>query len=156
MIGALVSVNDFSRREARILGPQDVLQTGKYRFRYYATPQLPHGWDAGVLFEETQGTLFCSDLFHHDGQVAPLTESSVIDQVRATLTAYQAGPLANYVPYTPNTQRILEGLASLQAKTLAIMHGSSFTGNCRQACLDLAQVMKEVLDKESYQFPAAG
>jgi hypothetical protein len=109
-----------------------------------------------VLFEETQRTLFCSDLFHHDGQVEPLTHSSVLDRVRATLTAYQAGPLANYVPYTRNTQRILEGLATLQPKTLAIMHGSSFAGDGRQACLDLATVMKEVLDKESYQFPVAG
>ena len=30
---------------------------------------LPHGWDAGVLFEETQKTLFCSDLFHQTGDV---------------------------------------------------------------------------------------
>ena len=30
------------------------LTTGKYRFRYYPTPQLPHVWDAGVLFEETR------------------------------------------------------------------------------------------------------
>jgi hypothetical protein len=57
--GALVSVNDFCGRESRVLGPQDVLPTGKYRFRYYPTPQLPHGWDAGVLFEETHRTLFC-------------------------------------------------------------------------------------------------
>lgn len=30
-----------------------------------------HGWDAGVLFEETRKTLFCSDLFDHFGDVAP-------------------------------------------------------------------------------------
>lgn len=53
MIGALVSVNDFSKREARILNPNDVLATGKYRFRYYQTPQLPHGWDAGVVRGDT-------------------------------------------------------------------------------------------------------
>lgn len=153
MVGALVSVNDFSRREARILTPPDMLTTGQYRFRYYNTPQLPHGWDAGVLFEETQRTLFCSDLFHHDGDVEPLAHSSVIDRCRKTLTDYQAGPLANYVPYTPNTGLILEGLASLQPRTLATMHGSSFCGDCGQALRDLAGVMKEVLDKPSYQFP---
>lgn len=151
-VGAMVSVNDFCGRESRVLTPQDVLTTGKYRFRYYNTPQLPHGWDAGVLFEETKKTLFCSDLFHHDGQVEALTHSSVLDRVRQTLTAYQAGPLANYVPYTPNTGRILEGLASLDPSTLAIMHGSSYSGNCRQSLLELATVMKEVLDKPSYQF----
>src|SRR5215469_9701248 len=83
--------------------------TGKYRFRYYNTPRLPHGWDAGALFEETGRTLFCSDLFHHDGEVEPLSHSSILDRVRHALTAYQSGPLANYVPYTPNTARILEG-----------------------------------------------
>ena len=127
MVGALVNVNDFSSREARILAPQDVLTTGKYRFRYYNTPQLPHGWDAGVMFEE-------------------------IERVRKSLTTIQASPLANYVPYTHNTGRILEGLTSLKPKTLATMHGSSFCGDCREALLDLATVMKEVLDKPSYNF----
>jgi flavorubredoxin len=155
MVGALVNVNDFASREARILAPDDVLATGKYRFRYYPTPQLPHGWDAGVMFEETQKTLLCSDLFHQDGDVEPLTESSVIDRCRNTLSAYQASPLANYVPYTPNTGRILQGLASLQPKTLAIMHGSSYAGDCGQALLDLSAVMKEVLDKPSYTFAEA-
>jgi flavorubredoxin len=152
MVGALVSVNDFCGKECRILTPQDVLTTGKYRFRYYNTPQLPHGWDAGVLFEETQRTLFSSDLFHHDGEVEPLTSGSVLDRVRKALTSYQAGPLANYVPYTPNTKLILEGLSSLKPATVATMHGSSFCGNCSEELLGLATVMKDVLDKPSYKF----
>lgn len=152
MVGALVSANDFCGKECRILTPKDTLTTGQYRFRYYNTPQLPHGWDAGVLFEETQRTLFSSDLFHHDGDVEPLTSSSVLERVRQALTGYQAGPLANYVPYTPNTSRILEGLAALQPATLAIMHGSSFHGDCRQALLDLSGIMKEVLQKPSFEF----
>jgi flavorubredoxin len=151
-VGALVSVNDFFQREARVLTPQQPLETGKYSFRYYSTPQLPHGWDAGVLFEERQRTLFCSDLFHHDGEVEPLVHTSVLDRCRQTLCAYQAGPLANYVPYTPNTTRILKGLASLQPKTLAIMHGSSFTGRCDEALCDLAIVMKDLLEQPSFNF----
>jgi flavorubredoxin len=151
-VGALVSVNDFFQREARVLSPRDALVTGKYRFRFYNTPQLPHGWDAGVLFEETQQTLFCSDLFHQNGEVEPLARESVIDRVRKALGEYQAGPLANYVPYTRNTGVILEGLASLDPQTLAVMHGSSFAGNCREALFDLAEVLKEVLDRPSYKF----
>jgi flavorubredoxin len=153
-VGALVSVNDFSGREARALTPQDTLSTGKYRFRYYNTPQLPHGWDAGVLFEETQKTLFCSDLFHQNGDFEALSHSSVMERCRQALTEIQAGPLANYVPYTPNTGRILEGLASLKPKTLAIMHGSSFSGDCSQSLLELAAVMKEVLNKPTFKFGA--
>ena len=153
MVGALVNVNDFAAKEARILSPQDVIETGKYRFRYYQTPQLPHGWDAGVLFEENQRTLFCSDLFHQNGNVEALTSNSVVDRCRQVLTAYQASPLANYVPYTANTEAILKGLATLNAKTMAVMHGSSFTGNCSGALHDLAGVMKEILDRRSYEFP---
>jgi flavorubredoxin len=63
-VGALVCVNDFTGRESRGLADGGTFATGKYTFRYCRTPHLPHGWDAGVLFEETQRTLLCSDLFH--------------------------------------------------------------------------------------------
>ena len=149
MVGALVNVNDFSARPARILGPDDVLTTGKYRFRYHSTPQLPHGWDAGVLFEETNATMLCSDLFHQDGDVEPIVHSSVLDRVASTLTAYQQGPLANYVPYTANTGRILRRLAALKPRTLAIMHGSSFCGDGEKELLGLAEVMKHVLGENA-------
>jgi hypothetical protein len=104
------------------------------------------------LFDEVDKTLFSSDLFHHDGEVEAFTQSSVVDRCRAALTSYQQGPLANYVPYTQNTRSILSGLAELNPKTVAVMHGSSFGGNCRQSLLDLADVMRDVLDKQSFQF----
>lgn len=148
LVGAMVSVNDFASRPARAVGPQDLIDTGKYRFRYYPTAHVPHGWDAGVLFEETTQTLLCSDLFHHDGDVEAITSSDIVGRVRETLKAYQQGPLANYVPYTPNTGRILHSLADLKPKLLATMHGSSFSGNGEQALRDLAVVMREVLGED--------
>jgi len=144
-VGALVSVNDFATRPAHILKSDDVLTTGKYRYRLIATPHLPHGWDAGMLFEETQRTLFCSDLFHQVGDVEPSTESDLIGRFRETLTQYQSSPLANYMPYTPNTERFLAELAALKPKTLAAMHGSSFVGDGSKALLDLGPVLKELL-----------
>jgi hypothetical protein len=45
----------------------------------------PNGWDAGLLFEETNGTLLCSDLFHQNGDVEPLTESDVVERSRSTV-----------------------------------------------------------------------
>jgi flavorubredoxin len=77
-VGALVSVNDFIGRESRALTDGGTFATGKYRFRYCQTPHLPHGWDAGVLFEETQRTLLCSDRFHQIGDVEPLTSADVV------------------------------------------------------------------------------
>jgi flavorubredoxin len=149
VVGSLVNLTDFADRPPRALNPDETFSTGKFRFRYRPTPHLPHGWDAGVLFEETQRVLFCSDLFHHDGDVEPITESDILGRVRKSIVAYQAGPLMDYMPYTPNTRPLLEGLAALNPRTLATMHGSSFTGNCAQALRDLDGVMKETLGKPS-------
>src|SRR5579862_6442496 len=118
--------------------------TGKYRFRYCRTPHLPHGWDAGVLFEETQRTLLCSDLFHQIGDVEALTIGDVVGRSHQAMKEYQAGILAEYVPYTPLTAQNLKKLADLKPKTLAIMHGSSFTGDCAQALEDLNVMLREV------------
>jgi hypothetical protein len=126
-----------------------VLRTGKYRFRYRPTPHLPHGWDAGVMFEETSRTLLCSDLFHQAGDVEPITTHNLLDRVRGTLANYQAGPLANYVPCTRQTGILLERLAQLNPATLATMHGSSYSGDGAKALRELAVVMREVLGGES-------
>ena len=147
MLGAGVSVNDFAIRAAYGMTDGEVLTTGKYRFRFIQTPHVPHCWEAGLLFEETQGTLFCSDLFHQNGEVEPLTQSDVIDRVRQTLIEYQASPLANYIPYTPHTNGILQRLADLQPQTIATMHGSTFSGDGERAIRDLAIVLHEVLGK---------
>jgi flavorubredoxin len=129
---------------SRALADGETLATGKYRFRYCQTPHLPHGWDAGVLFEETQKTLLCSDLFHQTGDVEPLTQSDVVGRSHQAMREYQAGILAEYVPYTPLTSQNLRKLADLQPKTLAIMHGSSFSGDCARALTELDQAFKEV------------
>ena len=143
-VGARVNVNDFIGREARTFPDGDIFATGQYRFRYCHTPHLPHGWDSGVLFEETQKTLLCSDLFHQAGDVEPLTSADVVGRSHQALKEYQAGILAAYVPYTPLTSQNLKKLAGLKPKTLAIMHGSSFTGDCALALNDLDVALRDL------------
>lgn len=145
LVGAMVSVNDFSIRPARALTRDDVLATGRYRFRFLPTPHVPHGWDAGVLFEENERTLFCSDLFHQWGHHEPATRNDIMERCRDALLEAEAGPFANYVPYTHHTGRVLEQLAERQPNTLAVMHGSSYYGDGARALRDLATVMREVL-----------
>jgi len=144
-VGALVNVADYSVKPARILEPGETLRTGQRRFQYISTPHLPHGWDAGVLFEQTEGTMFCSDLLHQEGEVEPMTDRDVIGRTRAALEKNQGGPFADYVPYTDRTGAMLDGLAALQPATLATMHGSTYTGNCAQALRDLDVVFRDVL-----------
>jgi flavorubredoxin len=146
-VGVLVSLNDFAVRTPRGLADGETIATGRYRFRFCSTAHLPHGWDAGVLFEETRGTLLCSDLFHHVGDVEPVTESDIVGRSHAAMTEYQKGPLADYVPYTPLTARILEKLAALKPVTLATMHGSSFRGDGARALRDLEAVLRETFGK---------
>ena len=145
IVGAQVSVNDFAIRPAKEMMDNEVLSTGKYRFRFLQTPHVPHCWEAGLLFEETQGTLLCSDLFHQGGDVEPLTESDVIERARKTLVDYQAGPLANYMPYTKHTDSVMQRLAALKPRTIVPMHGSAYVGDGERALRELAVVMREVL-----------
>jgi|SRR6185295_17750557 len=145
VVGAMVSINDFALRPAREMNDGEVLNTGKYRFRYLSTPHVPHCWEAGLLFEETQGTLLSSDLFHQCGDVEVSTESDVIDRARKTLVDYQAGPLANYMPYTKHTDGVMQRLAELKPQTIAPMHGSTYVGDGEKALKDLAVVLRDVL-----------
>jgi flavorubredoxin len=146
LVGKRVNVDDFSIRSARGMTVGDVLTTGKYRYRFHPTPHIPHGWDAGVFFEETQRTLFCSDLFHHFGNVAPLISSDLIEPTRQAMQTMQQGPLAGYMPYTRATEGVLHSLAELKPQTLAVMHGSSYRGQGGHQLTELAGVIKEIFD----------
>lgn len=145
-VGAVVSVNDFAIRPALALENGETFSTGKYTFKFVHTPHLPHCWEAGMLFEETNRTLFCSDLFHQLGDVEAQTENDIVGRAKNTLVNYQTGPFANYMPYTSLTEANFEKLISLQPKTLAVMHGSTFIGNGSEALRDFSAMMKEVLD----------
>jgi flavorubredoxin len=146
LVGKLVSVDDFSIRPALGMTSDDVLNTGTYRFRFHRSPHIPHGWDAGVLFEETRKTLFCSDLFHHFGNVEAVTTSDLIEPTRQAMHRLQQGPLAGYMPYTRQTEGVLRSLAKLEPETLAVMHGSSYIGEGKRMLTELAGVIKENFD----------
>ncbi len=144
VVAALVNVSDFAIRAPLWKLPADVVETGKYRFRLHTTHHLPHAWDAGMLFEETNRTLFCSDLFLHGGDVEPLSESDVVGRARKAMVDFQSTQLLNTSPYTTRTERLMRDLGGLKPETLAIMHGSSFRGDGEKAFRDLASAMREV------------
>ena len=129
-VGAAVNIEDFADRPPRGLARDEVIETGRHKYRFVPTPHLPHGWDAGVLFEENSGVLLCSDLFHQLGDVEAVTAADVLGRWDAAIAAYQAHPvLMDYVPLTPATRRRLNELAELQPRVLAAMHGSAFVGD---------------------------
>jgi flavorubredoxin len=144
-VGATVNLTDFAIRPARALADGEVLATGRHRLRFLATPHLPHGWDAGFFFDETEKTLFCSDLFFQPGDPEPLIESGIAASARTAIEGGMSGPLAHDLPYTAATAPALQRLAALAPRTLATMHGSSFKGDGKAAILELAGTLKDLL-----------
>jgi flavorubredoxin len=144
-LGAMINIADFSNRPPRGLKPDEILGTGRHRFRFVPTPHLPHGWDAGVLFEETDRVLLCSDLMHQLGDVEPVTAGDVVGRYGRAFESYQQSPvLMDYVPYTQNTKRQLANLAALQPRMLAAMHGSTFVGDGAAALVASGEVIRQV------------
>jgi flavorubredoxin len=145
-VSKVVSVDDVvAERPAKALKDGEVFVTGNSRFRFLQTPHLPHAWDASHLFEENSATLLCSDLFHQNGDVEPITNSEIVSRFKETLLEYQQGPFANYLPLTSKTEQMLNRLADLNPKTIAPMHGSTYVGDGKSAIYDLLKVMKDVM-----------
>jgi len=144
-VGAMTSVNDFAARDARVLQDDEVLVTGRRRLQFLRTPHVPHCWDAGLFFEQTERTLFCSDLFFQPANPPPLSQSDVVGPARDAIVANRTTPFANDMPYTAYTDATLERLAALEPRTLAVMHGSSFRGDGRRALRELGVAIRDAL-----------
>lgn len=130
--GLVAHLNDLCDRAPRPLEDGEVLDIGGKRLRMIATPHVPHGWEAIVLFEETTKTLLCGDLFTHLGNGPALTTDDVLTPAIDAEHVFHATALA------PHTGSVLRGLGDLAPGTLAIMHGSSFEGDGRAALNGLA------------------
>ncbi len=128
----MVSLNDLADRPPRALAHGEVLDLGGRRIRYLDTPHVPHGWEAGVIYEEVTKTLFCGDLFTHFGNGPAITEDSILE---AAIVAEEA---AHASALTPQTAPTLRMLAALSPARLAVMHGSSFQGDCAAQLCRLA------------------
>lgn len=131
-LGVDVSLNDLADRPPRALQDGETIDLGGKVVRHIDTPHVPHAWEARVLFEESTRTLFCGDLFTHTGDRPALTTDDIVGPAKAAEDMFRATCL------TPTTAPTIRALADLEPRALALMHGSSFRGDCRQALCDLA------------------
>jgi flavorubredoxin len=137
-LGCMVSLNDLADRPPRALHNGEVLDLGGKRVRHFDTPHVPHCWEARVLFEQATRTLFCGDLFTQLGNASALTSKDIVGPAKEAEAAFKATCL------TPTTGKTIRSLAELQPSVLAVMHGSSFEGDCAAALEDLAAVYDEL------------
>jgi flavorubredoxin len=123
-ISAMVSMNDIADRPGRALHNGEEITIGGRTLQWMDTPHIPHGWDCGVLFDKTNGTLFCGDLFTQAGSKhVAVTESDIFgpsEIMRGAMDYYANGR---------NTGPVLEQLAALQPKLVACMHGAAYRGD---------------------------
>ncbi len=147
MTGCSVSLNDMADRSPRVLSNGEVIDTGGKRIRYIDTPHVPHGWDAGVIYEETTRTLFCGDLFTHLGNGPAITESDIVGPALAAEDIFYDTSLG------PSIAPTVRRLADLAPSTLALMHGSSFAGDTAAALRELASAYDKRLRAAMAEMP---
>jgi flavorubredoxin len=122
-LACLVSLNDLCDRPPVVAAEDTVHDIGGHRLRFIPTPHVPHNWEAALWFDESTSTLLAGDILSHIGQCPALTESDCVAPALAAEEIFRATGL------TTNLGPTLEQLADLNPTTLAIMHGSSYTGN---------------------------
>ena len=126
--GCLVSLNDMADRAPRVLADGEFIDLGGgKRVRYIDTPHTPHGWDAGVMLEESTRTLMCGDLFTQLGDHVGLTDGDIVGP------AIAAEDIFKYSALNPGMGATIRSLAKFAPRTLALMHGPSFNGDTVQA-----------------------
>jgi flavorubredoxin len=137
MTNALINM-DAMDRPPRVLLHGDTLDLGQHVMRWFDTPHLPHGWEAGYLHDIRTSTLLCGDLFTQPGlgEVALTTEDILgpSEGLRKNLDYYAHGP---------GIETQLEQLAACEPKTLACMHGSAWSGNGGELLRALSRCLRQ-------------
>ncbi len=131
-LGCNIWLTDMANRPPRALQNDEALDLGGKKVRWLDTPHVPHNWDAGLIYEETTGTLFSSDLFTQVGPAEPTTESDIV------APAIAVSDRLPFMPPTPMTEATLRRLAGLNPATIALMHGPTFKGDGAAALNGLA------------------
>lgn len=138
-VGCAIWLRDMASRPPRVLADDEVLDLGGKRVRHMDTPHVPHAWGAGLILEETTGTLCCSDLFTQVGDGPGTTEDDILAPAIAAEDAFR------FTSLTPGLAPTIRRLAALAPRQLALMHGPTFTGNAPAALRALADHYDERL-----------
>jgi len=131
-VGVAVQLNDLCDRPPRTMADGEVLDLGGRRVRHIDTPHVPHGWETGVLYDETTKTLLCGDLFTRQGAYPATSDDDVVGPAAAAEDIFGAMSLA------PTTGATIRSLAELDIATLALMHGPAYGGDASKALSELA------------------
>src|ERR671922_1727343 len=96
----------------------EILKTGKRRFKFIMTPHVHH-WDSMMIFEETTKSVFPSDLFIQPGDQPPV----VTEDLGSFMCEYyrQIGIFAHEQP----VRDVVDRIEALEPNWIHGMHGGS-------------------------------
>lgn len=112
------TMNDFSERECQIVTDNEIIDLGFKKVRILSTPHIPHGWEACMFYEVTQGILFSSDLGAQPGINLPFS----VDDLTPTILKFQHE--TGFMPTGKTLTNNISRLRQLDINYMAPMHGS--------------------------------
>jgi flavorubredoxin len=152
-LGVMLTLNDLCDRPPVGLADGDVLDLGgaslaRRRVREVATPHVPHNWESHMFFEEESRTLFLGDLVSQFGDGPAITSDDLVEAAIATEDLFMQTSMGPAVPAT------YRRLADLEPARLAVMHGSSYEGDCAALLRTLADVYETRYSCGAISLPA--
>ena len=140
-MGVMLSLQDQLPRPPRPLADGEVLVIGgaslSRRVVEIATPHVPHNWESHMFFEQETGTLFLGDLLTQLGNGPALTGDDLLERAIEAEDVFHQTSLGPAVPAT------YRRIADLEPQRLAIMHGSSYEGDCAALLRAMADVYEQ-------------
>lgn len=153
-LGVSVSLDDLCDRPPRALADGEVIELGTLRMsprrlQHLDTPHVPHNWESRAVFEETTRTLFCGDLLSQLGNGPAITGGNLVEAALAAEDVFHQHSLGPALPAT------LRRLADLEPTTLAVMHGSSYSGDGAAVLRALADAFEQTYPETAASVPVA-
>jgi len=121
-VGSAVTIRDFSQRPPRMVKDGEAIQLGRKSLQAVLAPWV-HYWDSMLIYDQTDRTLFTSDLFLQPGDREPVTSEDRSAEV------VQAARATGAFPSQKLLERALDRIEPLNVRTLACHHGSVLTGD---------------------------
>lgn len=144
-VGARVTLRDFSERPPKMVGNGEKLLLGRKELSIVLAPWV-HYWDSMLIYDETDRTLFTSDLFLQPGDREPITSEDRSAEV------VEFCRFSGLLPSQKHVEKVLDRIEPLAVDTIACHHGSVLTGDPRRYYRALREnVVGDVVDAPFYE-----
>ncbi len=117
------SMDDFSNKLAMVVSHLQIIDLGRHKIQVLETPHIPHGWEACLFYETTNGILFSSDLGAQPGINTPVSDR---DQTSEILKFQKD---TGFLPEGESSRKTFDLLKNLKINFMATMHGSVLPGD---------------------------